>query len=300
MSSMREREAVPARSVRAWSTAIALLLSAALLAAVPLAQAMAQAGADAARALVPPELKKAGVLKAAMPLDFEPYNFLDAQNQQVGFDVEIFQAVAGVLGLKPEIERLSFASIIPAVSGGRVDVGMSVMAILPARLKQVSFVRYAILANGLIVRKGNPSGVRNDNACGHTIAVEKGTQPVMVWEDQSKKCEAAGKPKITLTTFDGKGPQVLAVEAGRADAAGVSLATAVVAAKHSDGKLEAAPGGPVPGATVDSGICFKKENAALGKAIEAALKVIIADGTYAKIMSKWGLDGTSAVPAIFD
>jgi polar amino acid transport system substrate-binding protein len=257
-------------------------------------------GVTAARGLLPADIKQRGVLKAAMPLDFEPYNFLDDKNQQVGFDVEIFTAVADVLGVKPEIERLGFASIIPAVSGGRVDVGMSVMGILEARRKQVSFTRYALLANGLIVRKGNPTGIKNNDACGHSIAVEKGTQPVFVWEDISKKCESSGKPAIQLSVFDGKGPQVLAVEAGRAEAAGVSYATAIVAAKHSNGKLEPAPGGPVPGATVDAGIAFKKDNLQLGKAIEAALKVIIADGRYAKIMNAWALDGTAADPAIFE
>jgi polar amino acid transport system substrate-binding protein len=257
-------------------------------------------GVTAARGLLPADIKQRGVLKAAMPLDFEPYNFLDDKNQQVGFDVEIFTAVADVLGVKPEIERLGFASIIPAVSGGRVDVGMSVMGILEARRKQVSFTRYALLANGLIVRKGNPTGIKNNDACGHSIAVEKGTQPVFVWEDISKKCEASGKPAIQLSVFDGKGPQVLAVEAGRAEAAGVSYATAIVAAKHSNGKLEPAPGGPVPGATVDAGIAFKKDNLQLGKAIEAALKVIIADGRYAKIMNAWALNGTAADPAIFE
>jgi polar amino acid transport system substrate-binding protein len=263
--------------------------------------AIAQSDAvAAARGLLPADIKQRGVLKAAMPLDFEPYNFLDDKNQQVGFDVEIFRAVADVLGVKPEIERLGFASIIPAVSGGRVDVGMSVMGILEARRKQVSFVRYTLLANGLIVRKGNPSGIRNSDACGHSIAVEKGTQPVFVWQDISKKCEASGKPAIQLSVFDGKGPQVLAVEAGRAEAAGVSFATAIVAAKHSNGKLEPAPGGPVPEATVDAGIAFKKDNLQLGKAIEAALKVIVADGRYAKIMNAWALDGTAADPAIFE
>jgi polar amino acid transport system substrate-binding protein len=235
-----------------------------------------------------------------MPLDFEPYNFLDDKNEQVGFDVEIFRAVADVLGVKPEIERLGFASIIPAVSGGRVDVGMSVMGILEARRKQVSFTRYTLLANGLIVRKGNPSGIKNSDACGHSIAVEKGTQPVFVWQEISKKCEESGKAAIQLSIFDGKGPQVLAVEAGRAEAAGVSFATAIVAAKHSNGKLEPAPGGPVPGATVDAGIAFKKDNLQLGKAIEAALKVIVADGRYAKIMNAWALDGTAADPVIFE
>jgi len=255
---------------------------------------------EAARALLPEELRAKGVLTAAMPLDFEPYNYLDENNEQVGLDVDIFKAVAEVLGLKPQIERLAFASIIPAVSGGRVDVGMSSMGILEARLKQISFVRYTILTNGLIVRKGNPSKVSNVDACGHSIAVEKGTQPVFVWEEKAKECEAAGKPKIEIMVLDGKGPQVMAVEAGRAEAAAVSYATSIIAGKHSDGKLEPAPGGPVPGAAVDAGIGFKKENRQLGQAIEAALNVLIANGTYAKIFEKWQMNGLEAKPAIFE
>ena len=299
--SINERSGAKQRAsvVLRWGAfAIAAALAASVLMASG-ARAQAPTPADV-KALVPDDIKKNGVIKAAMPLDFEPYNFLDSNNQQVGFDVEIFHAIADVMGVKPEIDRLAFASIIPAVSGGREDVGMSVMAILPERLKQVSFVRYSILANALIVKVGNPSGIRNDDACGHSVAVEKGTQPVMVWEKKSKECEDAGKKKIELTMFDGKGPQVLAVETGRADGAGVSYATAIVSAKHSDGKLEAAPGGPVPGATVDAGIAFKKGNTQLGKAIEAALKVVIADGTYKKIMDEWGLQGTEAEPKVFE
>ena len=169
---------------------------------------------QAARALLPVEIRDKGVLTAAMPLDFEPYNFLDEKNEQVGLDVEVFRAVAETLGLKPDIQRLGFASVISAVSGGRVDVAMSSMGIIESRLKQVSFVRYALLTNGLIVRKGNPTNVSNKDACGHSIALEKGTQPVFVWEEKSKECEAAHKPKIEIMIFDGKGPQVLAVETG--------------------------------------------------------------------------------------
>jgi polar amino acid transport system substrate-binding protein len=285
------REGMAGKAGRAFLVAAALLVGVAL---------PAMAADEAARKLLPEDVRGRGVLTAAMPLDFEPYNFLDEKNEQVGLDVEMFRAIAEVLGLKPEIQRLGFASIIPAVSGGRVDVGMSVMGILEQRLKQVSFVRYTILANGLIVRKGNPSKISNTDACGHSVAVEKGTQPVFVWEKKAKECEEAGKAKIELIVLDGKGPQVLAVEAGRADAAGVSLATAIVAAKHSNGKLEPAPGGPVPGASVDAGIALKKENKPLAQAIEAALKVVQADGTYQKILDKWGLGEAKATPAIVE
>jgi len=253
---------------------------------------------DAARALLPDDIKQKGTLAVAMPLDFEPFNYLDEKNEQTGLDVDMIRAIGDKLGLKVDIQRIGFASMIPSVSGGRVDAAMSAMGILPARLPLVSFVRYGHFSNGLVVRKGNPTNIRNDAACGHTIAVEKGTQPLLVWQKKSDECVAAGKPKIELLVFEGKGPQVLAVESGRAEAAGVGFATAIVAAKHSNGKLDAAPGGPVPGATVECGIAFNKQNVKLGQAMEAALKALVKDGTYDKIFEKWSLSPERAQPAV--
>ncbi len=280
------------------------LLAGILAAALPavarpaLAQGTPVATEASARALVPAEIRKRGTLIAGMPMDFEPYNYFDAQNHKIGLDVDVLSAIANVLGLRPEIERIGFSSIIPSVMSGRVDVGMSAMAITPVRLKQVSFVRYGVYGNGLIVRKGNPSGIRTTDACGHSIAVEKGTQPLILWTDKSKECQAAGKPPIRLLVFDGEGPQVLAVTSGRADAAGVGYATALVAIDHSNGKLDAAPGGPVPGGSSDSGICFARNREHLGRAIEAALQVVVADGRYKAIFDKWKMSDWEATPQL--
>jgi polar amino acid transport system substrate-binding protein len=253
---------------------------------------------EAARRLLPDDIKQKGVLVAAMPLDFEPFNYLDARNAKAGLDVDLFNAIGEVLGVKTEIERMGFASIVPAVKGGRIDVGMSAMGILPARLPLVSFVRYGHFSNGLIVKKGNPANIRNDDGCGARIAAEKGTQPLFLWQKIAEKCAADGKPKPEITIFDGKGPQVLAVESGRADAAAVGYATAIVAARHSEGKLQAAPGGPVPGGTVECGISFAKDREQLGEALEAALDVLVATGTYDKIFAKWELSEERAAPAV--
>jgi len=264
------------------------------------ASTLGHAATDAAaRALLPDDMQKKGTLVVAMPLDFEPFNYLDEKNEQTGLDVDMIRAVGDKLGLKVDIQRMGFASMIPGVSGGRVDAAMSAMGILPARLPLVSFVRYGHFSNGLVVRKGNPTGIRNDDACGHIIAVEKGTQPLLVWQKKSDECVAAGKAKIELLVFEGKGPQVLAVESGRAEAAGVGFATAIVAAKHSNGKMDAAPGGPVPGATVECGIAFNKQNVKFGQALEAALNALVKDGTYDKIWEKWSLSPERASPAVF-
>jgi len=78
----------------------------------------------------------------------------------------------------------------------------------------------------------------------------------------------------------------------------VGFATAIVAAKHSNGKMDAAPGGPVPGATVECGIAVSKQNVKLGQALEAALQSLVKDGTYDKIYEKWALSAERAPPAL--
>lgn len=254
---------------------------------------------EAARSLLPDDIREKGVLVAGMPLDFEPFNYLDANNEKVGLDVDLFTAIGEVLGVKTEIQRLGFASIIPAVQGGRVDVGMSAMGILEPRLKLVSFARYGHFSNGLVVKAGNPANVRNDDGCGARIAAEKGTQPLFLWQDIAEKCKAAGKDPIDLMIFEGKGAQFLAIETDRADAAAVGFATAIVAAKHSKGKLEAAPGGPVPGGTIECGISFSKDRPDLGEALAAAISVLRESGTYDAIFEKWGLSEERAEPGIF-
>lgn len=278
----------------------------ALLALGVLAQAgaaMSASAADnqavaAARALVPSEMKSKGILAVGMPLDYEPYNYYDEKNQPVGVDVDLIDGIAEILGLKPQFQRMGFASLIPALQGGRIDVGMAGMAILPPRLKVVSFVRYGLSENGLIVRAGNPTHVSNQDACGHSIAVEKGTSPQTFWEGVAKKCLADGKAKTEISVFDGEGPQMLAVESGRAEAGGLGYSTTVVVAKHSQGKLETASGGPAPGPVTETGIGYNKDNTKLGEALEAALKIMVADGRYDAIFAKWDLTALRAPVAI--
>lgn len=281
-----------ARSMKAVASAIAI----ATIMAVSVVPAMAAPDA-AARGLLPASVRDAGVLTAGMPLDYEPYNFMGADGKAQGLDVDIFNGIAGTLGLKPQINRMGFASIIPAVSGARIQVGMSGIGIMPARLKVVSFARYSVATNGLVVASGNPAKINTQDVCGHTIALEKGTSPEAYWEGAANDCTKQGKPKMNLLVLDGEGPQMLAIQSGRAEAAGVGYATAVVIAQHSGGKLAVADGGAAPGGALDCGVAFSRDNPQLGKAIVAALKVMVANGSYDAIFKKWGLPALRSDPA---
>src|SRR5258707_885102 len=61
---------------------------------------------EAARKLLPDDIKQKGLLIAAMPLDFEPFNYLDAQNAQMGLDVEAHLRILGIEVVEGlEVER---------------------------------------------------------------------------------------------------------------------------------------------------------------------------------------------------
>ena len=70
--------------------------------------------------------------------DFPPYEYLDADGQPAGFNVEIVEAVARVMGVKAEIRITSWVNARRALRERRVDAlqGMFQMA---ERENEVSF-----------------------------------------------------------------------------------------------------------------------------------------------------------------
>ena len=75
------------------------------------------------------EIKDSGVLTVALSPDFAPMEFVDSsktgQEQYVGFDVMLAQFIAEELGVKLEIQAMSFDACQTAVYAGTVDMSIS-------------------------------------------------------------------------------------------------------------------------------------------------------------------------------
>jgi polar amino acid transport system substrate-binding protein len=252
---------------------------------------------DAAYALLPERVKDAGVLKVANAFDYPPHAFLDDDGGYDGIDYDIVEAMAPVLGVKVQWERsIGFATLIPAVQSKKADMAIESIAVLPDRLKSVSFIEYFQIQNSAIVAKGNPSGLDAADLCGHTISAEGGTQQVQLLESLSKTCVSDGKPEIAIKTFPSYAPMILAVKSGRVDGAAVGTSAGGYQVKQSKGAIESA--GIIPSDKVIAGMVVGKEDDQLGKAIEKALSTMQADGSMDKVLKKWGVADSSA-PARF-
>ena len=148
-------------------------------------------------------------------------------------------------------------------------------------------VTYFTAGTSLLVKSGNPEKLTPDSLCGKKVAVEKGT----VQEDtdlptRSKACTNAGKSAISILSYPDQAGANLALSSGRADAVLADSPVAEYAAKQSNGQFE------VSGASYDDapyGIAIPQKSG-LADPVLAAVKKLMSDGTYTRILKKWGID----------
>jgi polar amino acid transport system substrate-binding protein len=244
---------------------------------------------SAAQKLVPAAIKSKGAITYSSAFDYPPWDFKNDAGAYDGIEYDVIQAVGTVLGLKVNATTASsFAGIIPAVQSGRVNLGGEAINILPDRLKVVSFAGWTSYTDGLIVKAGNPDKINTSDVCGLKIAVVTGSVEIGLYGDISKKCVTDGKKPIALPEFAQTSATLLAVEGGRAQAAGFDIFNNAYIASTSKGKLEVAPGDPL-GDAVPVGFAVPKtaDGTALGKAIDAALNELQSNGKLGEIFDKW-------------
>lgn len=279
---------------RKWPVlAVALATLLALLALVgcssnkPVGESINKAGVNPSKvddiaALLPDNIKQSGKLVVGVNVPYPPNEFKEG-DKFVGFDIDMMNAVAAVLGLTTEYREADFATIIPSIQEGTFDVGASSFTDSKEREEQVDFVTYFNAGTLWGQRPGTP--VDPNNACGLKVAVQSNTVQQDEVEGKSKACVEAGKPAIEVLKFDGQDAATNAVVLGQADAVSADSPVVADAIRKSDGKLEGA------GAIFDSapyGWPVKKDSP-LAQALLNALKNLIRTGDYEKIATHWGV-----------
>ena len=87
---------------------------------------------------------------------FPPYEYYENQ-VIVGIDAEIAAKIAEKLGMELDIIDMDFDAIIPAVTTGKVMIGMAGMTVTAERLQNVNFSQsYAKGVQAIIVKEGSP------------------------------------------------------------------------------------------------------------------------------------------------
>ncbi|MBV8733640.1 MAG: ABC transporter substrate-binding protein [Solirubrobacterales bacterium] len=239
-------------------------------------------------ALVPKSIKSKGTITVAADATYAPDEFIGSNGHTVvGMDADLSNALAAVMGLKANVVNATFATIIPGLAAGRYDMGASSFTDTKAREKTVDFVDYANVGESFYTKSSGGTSIASiSDICGKTVAVESSTTEEADAKTQSSKCTKAGKKPVKVLVFDTQTEANLAVSDGRAQLGFADTPVADYQVKKSSGafKIVGAAFAPAP-----YGIAVPKNG--FDKAVLAALLKLVKDGTYAKIFSKWGLQG---------
>src|SRR3954451_12589017 len=90
---------------------------------------------------VPANVKSDGTITIGVDSTYAPSEFLDTDGKTViGFDVDVFDAVAARLGLKTKWVTAPFATINQSVDSGKFEIGVSSFTINADREKQATMI----------------------------------------------------------------------------------------------------------------------------------------------------------------
>lgn len=238
-------------------------------------------------AQVPAAIKSKGTLNVATEAQYAPNEFIAPDGHTIiGMDADLMKALGEVMGLKVNMINADFEAIIPGLAAGRYDIGASSFTDTKEREKTVDFVDYFSAGISFYAKTSSNPGVEEvKDLCGKTVAVEKGTVEQEESEAQSKKCPKEGKRAVNVLVFPGQNAVNLAVSSGRAELGMADSPVVAYQIKQSDGQFKLIGKSY---AFAPYGIAIPKKSG-MTQPIFAALKELIANGTYIKIMEKWGI-----------
>ncbi|MFD7406577.1 ABC transporter substrate-binding protein [Streptomyces sp. NPDC059866] len=244
---------------------------------------------DSVAALLPADVRKAGRLRVGSSIGFPPGAYYPSGQDKppAGQDIDLADAVAKVLGVKLERQDASFETILPALGSGKYDFGTGNFGVTTERLKTIDFVTYINDGQGFAVKTANTALGKKvtdlTQLCGLTIGTGAGTTFEATLTAQKGVCAKAGKKPYDVKVYSENAATLTALQQGRID---------VIMSTINGLRYQAAQ--PASQTTflgefhrLDVGFAFKK-GSPLTEAFQAAVNELIKDGTYARILKKWG------------
>ena len=236
---------------------------------------------------VPAGIKAKGTLLVAADATYAPDEFVASDGSTIiGMDADLAQSIGQVLGLKVTLVNATFDTIIPALESGKYDLGMSSFTDTKARQKTVNFVDYFLAGEGYYVSarsKYHPNGLTA--LCGHSVAVESGTTEQSDAQAEAKTCAKHKAAAVKVLSFSTQNEANLAVSSGRASVGFADSQVAQYIVAQSNGQFVSAG---TAFETAPYGIAIPK-GTTMDKSVQGAVKALIANGTYLKILKKWGI-----------
>jgi len=252
--------------------------------------------ASAAAALLPANIRSAGVLNDGVNLPNPPLEYqVNGTGAFTGFDVDLAAALAAKLGLKVHYDNLAFTALLTSLDTGREDIVLSGLFDTAKRQAKYNIVDYLNTGTQVFTTTANAAKAPDlASLCGQTVETAVGTAFIQQLAAYSTTLCAGKAPLKVLAVGGSFAEEVLQITTGRAVAA-VATPDNIAYSLSTDPGKYVKVGQPFD--KVPYGVDIPVANTGLLAAIKAALADIQADGTYAKIAAKYNLS-ESAVTGV--
>lgn len=224
------------------------------------------------------ETLEEGILQVGSCLDYPPFESVKG-GDEVGFDIDLSEALAEELDLEVQWVRADFDTIFTSVAAQKFDMVAAASTITPKRQQTVDFSDpyfNALQAFAVNTQETPDIASIDDLAEGDVVGAQKGTTGETYAQDNVPE-------GVDVKSFQNVGDAFTDLEAGQVQA--------VINDNGSTGAEVAERPGLEVLETFDTdevyGFAFSKENPDLTLAVNDALKAVIEDGTYEEIFQEY-------------
>ena len=209
---------------------------------------------------------------------YPPFNQINSDGDLVGFDIDVAKALCAEMKTECTFVTQDWDGIIPGLLARKYDAIVASMSITEERKKAVEFTdRYYSNSLRYIAKKG--SGLDVSDLKGKAVGAQRATISASWLEDNLSDT-------VRIKLYDTQEAAYLDLAAGRTDTV---LGDMLV--NYEWLNSDAGQGFEFVGESFNRsdeiGIAVRKGEDDLREKLNAAIKAIIADGTYAKINAKY-------------
>ena len=232
-----------------------------------------------------PTITSENTLVIATQAGYAPYESVDGNGKVVGFDIDIAQAIADLLGKKLRVTQSQFDSLIIGLKQGKHDLIIAGISITPDRLKEIAMVPYhgeEITDVALVFWKEIPETLNNLEKIAAsdrpTITVMQGT-----WQELFLR----QVPGIVVRPLEGNADLIMDLKYGKTSAVLFETHVAEVLKQQvPELQLVTVPL-PQNHIVLGEGIGIRKEDTVFIQQVDAAVEQLNSDGTMAALEAKW-------------
>ena len=208
--------------------------------------------------------------------DFPPFEFMNADGEKDGFDIDLIRALGEEMGVEFDIIGMDFGGLVAAVATGEADIAIAAMSVDEERLLSVNFTDAYFQTTQVVLVQTGSHITSLDQLHDATIAVQVGTTSAMIVEWKLPNAEAILLNQAPFT--------VMELMAGSVDAVVIDFTVAQLFLAEHPGQMVMLDDYL---AVEEYAIAVSKEQPELLERLNEALAAIRASGEFQRIYDKW-------------